>query len=284
LWTFYGNYTFSSQPDNPTRLDMSLRLTADTIQVAAAINGFSSGYHAGYFDVRQAARLYLDGTPDRDNARELAGRLLDVLTNWKAGQRGGPRTKPLGEVVDFLLLPEVHDALRLMETRSSLHLLGVNEGRRTVNALADGEAAASFDSRLLELLQVLAMSLFANNTNVTYPMKALLLITGLMPALDSQVRTGLGRVGFTGVDKSQFLLPRTVNLADGAKLTRLPFMLGQCFQQDRAAFETSVCESKYPQLISEPGRLFDVLFFMQADLPDPLFTFNPTSRIWYQIH
>jgi hypothetical protein len=94
-------------------------------------------------------------------------------------------------------------------------------------------------------------------------MKALLLITGLMPALDSQVRKGLrlaGKVGFMG----QQLLPQNTHQAGGRRICYLPFQLGQCWELNREILLEGVRKSRHPGLESAPGRVFDVLLFMQA--------------------
>jgi hypothetical protein len=104
--------------------------------------------------------------------------------------------------------------------------------------------------------------LFINNTSITYPMKALLLITGLMPALDSQVRGGLtlaGKAGFTG----QQLLPWNTQQAAGRRICDLPFYLGHCWSLNREVFIEGISSSRHKDLQGAPGRVFDILLFMQ---------------------
>jgi hypothetical protein len=60
-------------------------------------------------------------------------------------------------------------------------------------------------------------------------MKTILLITGLMPAFDSQVRRGLSRGGFAGMTSNQNRMTDTPSGATWEKISRLPFVLGQCW-------------------------------------------------------
>jgi hypothetical protein len=115
-------------------------------------------------------------------------------------------------------------------------------------------------------------------------MKALLLITGFMPAFDSQVRMGLQRGGFAGVNKTQYLLPDDADHADGKKISRLPFLLGQCWTACAQQLQEGISASNSPELREEPGRAFDVLLYMQADEASPiLVTCDPPSRQWYAL-
>jgi len=86
------------------------------------------------------------------------------------------------------------------------------ECRRLANGSHVPTALEDFDDALLSVLREISQRLFVDNSNVTYPTKALLLISGLMPALDNRVRAGLGRAGFSGVKKLSFsfLLTRRV--------------------------------------------------------------------------
>ena len=145
-------------------------------------------------------------------------------------------------------------------------------------------ALVSFDSNLLSVLRALGSSLFIGNTNVTFPMKAVLLLTGFMPALDSQVRMGLQRGGFLGMNKTQYLLPDNTAHADGMKISRLPFLLGQCWTTCAQQLHEAVASSSFPELSEEAGRVFDILLFMQADNDSPiLVTCDPPSKDWYKL-
>ena len=172
--------------------------------------------------------------------------------------------------------------------RVPLPELTVVQQRRCLSGKPAADAAlASFDSNLLSVLRDLGNRLFVGNTNVTFPMKALLLITGFMPALDSErVRTGLERGDFPGMNRTQYLLPADAAHADGKKITRLPFLLGECWTTCTQQLQEGLANSSFPGLREEPGRVFDILLFMQGDKHkrNPiLVTCDPPDRDWYEL-
>jgi len=121
------------------------------------------------------------------------------------------------------------------------------------------------------------------NTNVTYPMKALLLITGFMPAFDGRVRTGLQRGWFLGMNRTQYLLPDNADHADAKRIARLAFLLGECWTTCAQQLQEGISKSSFPGLRQEPGRVFDVLLFMQADQENPvLVNCDPPGQRWYE--
>jgi hypothetical protein len=193
---------------------MVLQLIANHEQIISAINEFDSGYHADYFGIRHLATAYLDA-PIPTNTAPLAEKLNAVFPRWGAGKRGAPRVKSEQDIQVALMGQAMHKLL-LEVTRAPVPALTLTGGTtRTVNGVGSMSALARFDYGLLVSLRALADSMFVGNTNVTYPMKALLLLTGIMPALDSQVRKGLGKAGFSGVDKTQFLIPQNTACVDG---------------------------------------------------------------------
>jgi hypothetical protein len=265
---------------------MHLRVIVNGAAIANVINAFPSNYHADYSLVRAAAKEYLrnaDSPPSDIVIATLAEALSLVLTRWGAGKRKAPR---LGKERTISAL--LHD-VRLHFDLSKLGLAGLpalslhTDGRKIMNG-APISSPKHFDDLLLSTLTSLSNGLFVGNTNVTYPMKTILLITGLMPAFDSQVRAGLGRAGFAGVNKTQFLLPSTTDSSDAMKITRLPFVLGHCWSTFREIFGEGIRRSNYPELVDEPGRVFDVLFFMQENASVKLLEFQGSGlERWYDI-
>jgi hypothetical protein len=115
-------------------------------------------------------------------------------------------------------------------------------------------------------------------------MKTVLLITGFMPALDSRVRVGLQRSGLSGINRTQYLLRDDPAHADGKKITRLPFLLGQCWTTCAQQLREGVAKSNFPDLTEDPGRVFDILLFMQAGKDSPiLVTCDPPDMDWYKL-
>ncbi len=241
-----------------------LELVCHPQDIACALNDFRASYHADFARVRQLSKSYLAQRPTQDRVDALAEALKEALTNWGAGKRSAPRLKTPAQIAVAL----ANEALR--ERLISLHdhgiqTLGLSEGRRILRAGLLCTELDDFDLQLIATLARLADALFIGNTNVTYPMKALLLITGLMPAWDSQVRKGLTRAGMPGLRGTRALLPSTPYTAMGRRLCQLPFLLGHCWEQQNALMMAGIAGSAHPQLSAEPGRVFDVLLFMQQD-------------------
>lgn len=93
-------------------------------------------------------------------------------------------------MIEVLSCPNLQTELKFFKTHSLDNIESYDDGQRHI-----------------ELLNTLSKRLFVDNRSVTYPMKAHLLLTGYMPALDGRVRAGLGKAGFGGVDKTHDLHP-----------------------------------------------------------------------------
>lgn len=267
-------------------MDMYLQVIGNNMEIAKEIDAFPSNYHTDFFRVRSVAREYLECTgtgPSEDATRTLAKHLGSVLINWGAGKRGAPQPRCEPEITGFLHDTRLHVDLGKI-ARTGLASLSLQTQTRNVLDGAQITDARQFDEILLSVLARLSEGLFIRNTNVTYPMKAMLLISGLMPAFDSQVRAGLSRAGFGGVNKTQFLLPSSAeNDPDGKKVTRLPFVLGHCWATSSHVLSEGIRKSHYPELIEEPGRVFDILFFMQKNSSKQLLKFQHSGLgRWYE--
>jgi hypothetical protein len=261
---------------------MTLQIIANQEQIVAAINGFPDNYHQDFFRVRALARTYLAEPQYAVTVDPLSHELRRVLANWGAGRREAPQLQPFHQFQAVLMDPDRHALLSELAVGSLTTLSLVGGKNRLVGGIGTSTVLSAFDSNLLRAFNALSVGLFVKNTNVTYPMKALLLITGFMPALDSQVRKGLGKGGFVGCNKTQFLIPPDTDCADGKKVSRLPFYLADGYMRHSALINRAVAASNYPVLATEVGRLFDVLFFMQADL-QPILELQPGDRDWYNL-
>ncbi len=240
-----------------------LQLIGNAEDITSAINDFRPSFHQDFTNVHMSARRYLKTEPTSDYATLLAQTLSTALRNWGACKRRGPTLRPIPQIENTLRDRKLHASLSSL-IQQNLSVFGLNpEGHRIFNPGASFSDTRNFDNELLSTLTTLANRLFINNTSVTYPMKALLLLTGLMPALDSQVRRGLkraGKMGFAG----QQLLPSKIYQAGGRRICDLPFYLGQCWEVSHQAFIEGIRGSCRPELEDAPGRVFDVLLFMQA--------------------
>ena len=262
---------------------MSLHIVQNQQQIVDSIYGFSQSYHADFFSVRCLARTYLAGPPSLATVNPLSTALTDVLARWGAGRRKAPTLLPIVRLQATLMDGNLQTLLSGIAANSIATMNLANGINRTIGGIHNAAILTSFDANLLNALNELSVGLFSNNTNVTYPMKALLLITGVMPALDSQVRKGLDKGGFVGTNKTQFLLPDSTTSADGMKVSRLPFYIAGCFAQNSALISQTVAASRHPALASEVGRIFDVIFFMQAEMPQHILWLQPPNRDWYNL-
>jgi len=262
---------------------LPLAITGNPAQVAAAIDGFPATYHADFFRVRPRGRAYATTPVSNAAAMALAQPLRDVLLSWGAGTRKAPMVRSLTEIESTLAAAPVHTALRALHDLP-LSKISVSYNRRSFLAIPTTQAALdSFDTNLFVALHALAKGLFIANTNATYPLKAALLITGLMPAFDSRVRRGLQRGGFGGTNKTQFVLPGNANCPDGKKIASLLFLLGECWLAYSNQINAGISSSNYRELLDEPGRFFDVLLFMQGDSNNPVLVSYHGSQRWYAL-
>lgn len=262
-----------------------MQLVGDARNVTAAIHAFPVDYHLDFLSVRRLAHHYISSpkaTPDL--TAPLASQLRRVLLNWGAGKRKASDVRSVDALDTALRDPSVHRNLAILAGMAISRLGAAETHRRIDGQVGSWAALDDFDSRLIGVLNALADTLLVDNTNATYPLKALLLVTGLMPALDSQVRAGLTRAGFRGMSTTQFLLPRKADGASGKKITRLPFVLGQCWSEFSSVLIEGARQSKFPDLEEEPGRLLDVLLFVQAMPNRPVtLTHRSSSNVWYEL-
>lgn len=248
-----------------TVMDNMLRLVGSALDIRSAINDFRLSYHQDFANVQPIARRYLNTPPGSANAALLAQALFTALRNWGACRRRSPTLRPLPQIESALKDRRLHERL-LKLSQQSLAAFSLNQqGHRLLATNAPFNEVGAFDKEILGILNTLADVLFINNTSITYPMKALLLITGLMPALDSQVRGGLtraGKAGFTGQQR----LPWNTQQAAGRRICELPFYLGHCWGLNREVFIEGILGSHHKGLRETPGRVFDILLFMQNQL------------------
>jgi len=200
----------------------------------------------------------------------LASDLRQVLINWGADYRKAPKPSDVKEFESALYDKDLRNDLLFFSNNKTkqldvcINIKPLNCGARKLNK--GGIDAA----RLIHVLNFLADKLFINNTNVTYPMKAFLLLTAYMPAYDGNVRKGLTRGGYSGFASTRFLLPKNAGCSNSKKITSMPYVLGCCWNNYKDIFIEGVSTSNYPILLKEPARVFDILLFMQSKEWRPL--------------
>jgi len=251
--------------------------------ISHLVTHFSSTYHSDFWRVRRLGRTYLDAAHPGAAAGVLAATLSAALGSWGAGLRKAPALQSIHSMTNSLASPLVHSDLVALRDSARCGPTIVSGRRAFARHGASLLTLTAFDTTLFNALGHLARGLFVGTTNVTYPMKAVLLITGLMPAFDSQVRRGLRRGGFSGMSNTRYLLPTGTAGAAWMKISRLPFLLGECWRTCATRMRSEIRHTRHRILVVEPGRLFDVLLFMQADPRNPVVLTYHGKRDWYDI-
>jgi len=257
---------------------MALDLIADKNLLILSINNFSKKYHIDFFTTKNLSENYLRHI-NEPSALALAENFGRTLCAWGAGRRKAPKIKSYLEITSALL------DIIVIETIKFFSGIRITDFKIIGGAPQFGNTAISiedFRKRALNSLILFSEKFFIGNTGITYPMKSLLLLTGFMPAWDSQVRKGLSLSGFHGTN-AHLLLPDQDDSTAFQKISSLPFYLGDCYTKNKDTFDTAIRESNYPELISDPGRLFDILFFMQGSKQHRIFSCSGVSTRWYRI-
>jgi hypothetical protein len=241
-----------------------LQLRGTTFEIACAIKRFPSQYHEDFVRTRDEAKKYLaQPAATTTAASNLARELFAALTNWGAGKRKAPRLLDERVVSAALQCKDRHKRLRDLARYSVSRLTIRPDGSR--KAVGKGSRVEEFDELLFSSLRDASTAFFAGNTNVTYPMKTLLLINGQMPAFDSQVRNGLKKAGVKGVAGTQALMPQTPACAAARRICELPFVLGEVWLSSQEQIQKALQLAKRAELMQEPGRFFDMLLFVQGE-------------------
>lgn len=256
---------------------MSLRLLDREGAITRCIDSFSPQYHRDYAEVRRLAMDYLSSACQRDQTQRLAVELHRVLLNWGAGRRRAPAPRSADSIASHLRCQTLHSDLKALADSCSKGLGLSEDGIRLINGKPFD--SKGFDESLFSVLQASSQLMLEGNTSVTYPMKILLLLTGLMPAYDSQVRSGMYAAGLRGMAATQYLMPQTMTCSGWKKLAMLPFLVGHCWTSHAARFEKEINNSKHPALSADPGRVFDVIFFMHTN--DPVLQYEGEND-WYR--
>lgn len=261
---------------------MSFNVTSKQGAITTAVNMFNEKYHEDYFKIRYLAKSYL-ATDTLATVSPLADALIDVLTSWGAGRRAAPSCQPVEVMVAALNSTAMRRDLADLE--ASIPHLAITASRRALNSGGPFASVVDFDKCLMRTLHSISINFFVFNTNVTYPMKSLLLLTGLMPAFDSQVKGGLAIAGVVGVNMTRYLMPE-YGTTNAKKICSLPFYIADCVSHSLPLINRDVESSKYFKLVGEYGRIFDILLFMQKKLTKAtaVVQFHPPLNInWYDI-
>lgn len=234
--------------------------------VSRAVNSFNPNYHRHYQGFLKHRAAYLGVVEPSDTVcLQAATALIEVLKAWGAGKRKAPVPKSASCIAQMLADEAFHGRVkRLKNFRLDYCIM---RPARAFSATQPGHVdVAAFDQDLAGALRRIAAKFFLEPvTSPTYPMKVLLLLTGLMPALDSQVRGGLknaGMKGFSGLlnlDSPQHM----------QKICSLPFEMGQLLNDPVQAqvISNGIAGSRRAEAVPDLGRLFDILLFEQNTAP-----------------
>ncbi len=281
---YYGGLTKRNlHADVNAQAGVPAVLDASPAAIAGAIDAFPAESHEDYFRVRAVRRRHLAAAAGGALATNLATLLRAVLTSWGAGHRDAPELLTFVHILSALREPSLHGDLCALQGASLSALTVAGTERCFVGKTSTPAALHAFDSGLFATLHVLGTALYRDNTSATYPMQAALLLTGFMPAFDAPVRNGLQRGGFAGMKKTRYLLPKRMEGADWKKISRLPFLLGECWDTHQSSIAAGIAQSTRPALINDPGRFFDVLLCMQGDRGQPILLRNSGSPKWYEL-
>lgn len=264
-------------------LGMTVRVRATAQRITRAIDDFQLTFHLGYFCVRSRAQAFLAAPqPDPHEALVLAFELRHVLKEWGMGGRWrAPKftTGGLPAAAAVLRDPALFPRLRRLNgiSMSALQLAGAR-------CLRTGHSSPlALQTDIVESLQHLASGLFADNTEITYPTKALMLLTGISVALDSNVRIGGCKAGLCGL-RQPYGVPSTPMDLPARKIGALGYRLSECWALDRQVITRAIRNSKFPGLIDHPARFFDVVLFTQATAATPLLRWSGPPTGWYDLH
>lgn len=250
--------------------------------ITLSINKFNSGYHNDYSNVNNLAKQYLKGELLGDTIEPLSRALVTTLNNWGAGKRAAPKMRSAENVKEVLADIGIREDLNNLKLCTEY--LVISNGRRHIKEGAPISTVFRYDVTLIKILNRLSEGMLENNHGVTYPMKLVLLLSGSMPALDSQVRNGLNISGFEGMN-AQINLPKQINELAAKKIRVLPFYASDCFREFKDLINQKVSLSEHPYLSDEVGRIFDILLFMHGRKGIPrIFNFNRAYNVnWYDI-
>lgn len=221
--------------------------TAD--QIARAIAVFPHAYHADFATTREAALAWHNGGA---TTKVLADRLERALVSWGAGRRKAPLLRS-GLIVDVLDDPAVRSALVDFESKA---LMGINSVEE-----------AWYDERPDMLYWALhgLNALFVDNDSVTYPTKALLLLTGRYVGLDSNVRKAIAAAGIAGFKETRFPMPVRQDDRNMQRLTLVLGLIGAWLREHEQVIAEALSRSATGRKLQElnaPARVLDICLFV----------------------
>lgn len=243
-------------------------------QIYSHIQSFNRGYHADFRDVRRLARKWLesDDAPSPQETKNLAIALSRALCNWGAGKRKAPIVSDEDVVAATLL--NLRPALAAW-SQLDLARLSIGTDRRSERGhLVEGKYRPDLMEQIEDALFTLMVGLndlFEANNSVTYPTKALLLLTGQYVGLDSNVRRALAQQGEPGFSETQFPMPVERRDRSAKRLYRVLWLMGNWLNEHAESWQGAVRkEPTWHGLheLASAGRVVDIVWFQQGSGAD----------------
>lgn len=246
---------------------------ATPLLISNATEHFNKKYHDHYASALRLRKNYFFGAiPVLAHCTPLAQELVRILKAWGAGRRKAPVLESVSAIAIALSNASLHGKLKRLAAVNVANFTMTPAGKAFVAEDHLYTDVKAFDHELGSVLKDIASKFFIGTVNSsTYPMKVLLLITGFIPALDSQVRKGLQNIGMRG-----FSSPLNIHKpSDLRKICTLPFVIGHLLNNSAYAslLSRGVARSKHASAMPDIGRQMDVLWFVQANPSVALSTF-----------
>lgn len=206
--------------------------------IITAVQRFPARYHLDFAQVRALAVQWLE-QPSHDTATLLSDALMQALLNWGAGQQRAGRIQQRSVIMETLTSQKVRDVIVGLRDDDG-HL--IDEQVIQALDLANGGLVVGYNRK--------------PETTFLYSTKALMLITGIGPALDSNVREGLKNLNLAGFSTAQIAASRLVPILLAAdQWTR--------DQADAISLAAAQDETVAQILrLRSPARLMDILLFV----------------------
>lgn len=241
--------------------------TNDDKILIQAINDFEEKYHKGFDTIRHLAEQFYQ-SKSKEQIPFLSSELQRILKEWKAGMRNAPKLMNNKQFNDALSNDDFIESL--ISLSQIADYLDMQNNQKIMYSNHIFSSVNDFEKCLCDTLKYIANHFFdySENINITvvYPQKVLLLLTGLMPAIDVNVREGIARSGKGNY--SNLYLTDSRHLE---KICELAFLISHLRHNQVEFIDNVISHSRYRNCIkpnnclnNQYGRFFDIIFFMQG--------------------
>jgi hypothetical protein len=245
------------------------------LAIVDSIKLFPIRYHDVFKEVRIAADSWFETTKEDKAVRNnLAGLLHQGLKMYGAGCQGAP------EVADE---DSISESLKSVGCRQLL-IAVKNQGRELFfNPNSNFDTESIFAGDLFKAISFVREHFYKTSVqSITYYMKAIMLLTGAIPAFDGNVRDGLTSIGVLDM-KTQVNTPHKLDSSEMRKIVGILRVFRDAWHINGEIFLKAIDQanpSGASLIKSSPARQFDILLFKKCEaLGAEHFT-----RLWSQRH